>query len=98
MMAPNAVVIRGFQREAGFNNGAQPPPPDSDVEDGSPAQSGSLERFSQRLRRIANRSLSRDALGTDRASRNEVGEIRRVRNSFLQFLEHDDSDAIILAY
>jgi len=47
-MAPNAVVIRGFQREAGFNNVAQPPPHDSDVEDGSPAQSGSLERFSQR--------------------------------------------------
>jgi SpoVK/Ycf46/Vps4 family AAA+-type ATPase len=38
-----------------------------------------------------------DALGTDRASRNEVGEIRRVLNSFLQFLEHDDSDSAIVA-
>jgi SpoVK/Ycf46/Vps4 family AAA+-type ATPase len=38
-----------------------------------------------------------DALGTDRASRNEVGEIRRVLNSFLQFIEHDDSDSIIVA-
>jgi SpoVK/Ycf46/Vps4 family AAA+-type ATPase len=38
-----------------------------------------------------------DALGTDRASRNEVGEIRRVLNSFLQFLEHDDSDSVIVA-
>lgn len=38
-----------------------------------------------------------DAIGTDRASRNEVGEIRRVLNSFLQFIEHDDSDSIIVA-
>jgi SpoVK/Ycf46/Vps4 family AAA+-type ATPase len=38
-----------------------------------------------------------DALGTDRASRNEVGEIRRVLNSFLQFIEHDDSDSVIVA-
>jgi ATP-dependent 26S proteasome regulatory subunit len=38
-----------------------------------------------------------DALGTDRASKNEVGEIRRVLNSFLQFLEHDDSDSIVIA-
>ena len=38
-----------------------------------------------------------DALGTDRASRNEVGEIRRVLNSFLQFLEHENSDSIIVA-
>ena len=38
-----------------------------------------------------------DALGTDRASRNEVGEIRRVLNSFLQFLEHDESDSVIVA-
>ena len=38
-----------------------------------------------------------DALGTDRASRNEVGEIRRVLNSFLQFLEHDDSDSLVVA-
>lgn len=38
-----------------------------------------------------------DALGADRASKNEVGEIRRVLNSFLQFLEHDDSDGIVIA-
>jgi SpoVK/Ycf46/Vps4 family AAA+-type ATPase len=38
-----------------------------------------------------------DALGTDRASRNEVGEIRRVLNSFLQFIEHDESDSVIVA-
>jgi SpoVK/Ycf46/Vps4 family AAA+-type ATPase len=38
-----------------------------------------------------------DALGTDRSSRNEVGEIRRVLNSFLQFLEHDDSDSVVVA-
>ena len=38
-----------------------------------------------------------DALGTDRASRNEVGEIRRVLNSFLQFIEHDDSESLIVA-
>jgi SpoVK/Ycf46/Vps4 family AAA+-type ATPase len=38
-----------------------------------------------------------DALGADRASKNEVGEIRRVLNSFLQFLEHDDSDSVVIA-
>jgi SpoVK/Ycf46/Vps4 family AAA+-type ATPase len=38
-----------------------------------------------------------DALGGERAARNEVGEIRRVLNSFLQFLELDDSDSIIIA-
>src|SRR5262245_14802520 len=38
-----------------------------------------------------------DALGGSRAARNEVGEIRRVLNSFLQFLEQDDSDSIIVA-
>jgi SpoVK/Ycf46/Vps4 family AAA+-type ATPase len=38
-----------------------------------------------------------DALGGQRASKNEVGEIRRVLNSFLQFLEQDDSDSIIVA-
>jgi SpoVK/Ycf46/Vps4 family AAA+-type ATPase len=37
------------------------------------------------------------ALGGERATRNEVGEIRRVLNSFLQFLEQDDSDSIIVA-
>jgi SpoVK/Ycf46/Vps4 family AAA+-type ATPase len=38
-----------------------------------------------------------DALGSERASRNEVGEIRRVLNSFLQFLEFDESTSIIVA-
>jgi SpoVK/Ycf46/Vps4 family AAA+-type ATPase len=38
-----------------------------------------------------------DALGTDRATRNEVGEIRRVLNSFLQFIETDESDSVIVA-
>jgi len=38
-----------------------------------------------------------DAIGGDRARPNDVGEIRRVLNSFLQFLEADDSDSLILA-
>ena len=38
-----------------------------------------------------------DALGSERAARNEVGEIRRVLNSFLQFLDQDESDSIIVA-
>lgn len=38
-----------------------------------------------------------DALGGERAARNEVGEIRRILNSFLQFLEQDDSDSVIVA-
>ena len=38
-----------------------------------------------------------DALGGDRGARNDVGEIRRVLNSFLQFLEQDESDSLILA-
>jgi SpoVK/Ycf46/Vps4 family AAA+-type ATPase len=38
-----------------------------------------------------------DAIGGDRAARNDVGEIRRVLNSFLQFLEHDDSDSVVIA-
>jgi SpoVK/Ycf46/Vps4 family AAA+-type ATPase len=38
-----------------------------------------------------------DALGGERAARNEVGEIRRVLNSFLQFLELDESDSLIVA-
>ncbi len=37
-----------------------------------------------------------DALGGERGSGNDVGEIRRVLNSFLQFLEQDDSDSIVL--
>jgi SpoVK/Ycf46/Vps4 family AAA+-type ATPase len=38
-----------------------------------------------------------DALGSDRASKNDVGEIRRVLNSFLQFLEQDTSESLVLA-
>ncbi len=38
-----------------------------------------------------------DALGGDRTARNEVGEIRRVLNSFLQFLEQDESESVIVA-
>lgn len=37
-----------------------------------------------------------DALGGERASRNDVGEIRRVLNSFLQFLEHDESCSLVI--
>ncbi len=38
-----------------------------------------------------------DAIGAERSARNDVGEIRRVLNSFLQFLERDDSESIIIA-
>lgn len=38
-----------------------------------------------------------DALAGERASSNDVGEIRRVLNSFLQFLELDTSDSLIVA-
>lgn len=38
-----------------------------------------------------------DALAGDRAAPNDVGEIRRVLNSFLQFLEEDGSDSILVA-
>lgn len=37
-----------------------------------------------------------DSLGGHRGSTNDVGEIRRVLNSFLQFLEMDDSDSLII--
>lgn len=37
-----------------------------------------------------------DALGGDRGAKNDLGEIRRVLNSFLQFLEHDDSDSLVI--
>ncbi len=37
-----------------------------------------------------------DALGGERAAKNDVGEIRRVLNSFLQFLEQDESEGLIL--
>jgi SpoVK/Ycf46/Vps4 family AAA+-type ATPase len=38
-----------------------------------------------------------DALGARRVQTNDVGEIRRVLNSFLQLLEKDDSESIIIA-
>lgn len=38
-----------------------------------------------------------DAIGGDRSLGNDVGEIRRVLNSFLQFMEQDNSESIILA-
>ena len=38
-----------------------------------------------------------DAIGSTRSARNDVGEIRRVLNSFLQFLERDDSDSLVVA-
>jgi len=38
-----------------------------------------------------------DAIGYKRSSDNDVGEMRRVINSFLQFLENDKSQSIILA-
>ncbi len=38
-----------------------------------------------------------DAIGTQRAGPNDVGEIRRVLNSFLQFLENDDGPSLIVA-
>src|SRR5208283_3998062 len=38
-----------------------------------------------------------DAIGGHRHLLNDVGEIRRVLNSFLQFLEQDDSESIIVA-
>lgn len=37
-----------------------------------------------------------DALGRDRSASDEVGEIRRVLNSFLQFLEQDTTDSIVV--
>ncbi len=38
-----------------------------------------------------------DAIGCDRGASNDVGEARRILNSYLQFLEQDDSDSLILA-
>lgn len=38
-----------------------------------------------------------DAIGAERAKDNDVGEMRRVLNSFLQFIERDDSDSLIIA-
>lgn len=38
-----------------------------------------------------------DAIGADRSLDNEVGEMRRILNSFLQFIEQDLSESIIIA-
>lgn len=38
-----------------------------------------------------------DAIGADRGLDNEVGETRRILNSFLQFIEQDESESIIVA-
>src|SRR5260370_39358702 len=38
-----------------------------------------------------------DALGARRSQSNDVGEIRRVLNSFLQLLEKDSSHSIVIA-
>lgn len=38
-----------------------------------------------------------DAIGGQRSGQNDVGEIRRVLNSFLQFLEKDDGPSLIVA-
>lgn len=37
-----------------------------------------------------------DALGTQRAMSNDVGEARRILNSFLQMIEQDDSNSVIV--
>ncbi len=38
-----------------------------------------------------------DAIGADRNYDNEVGEMRRILNSFLQFIESDSSNSLIIA-
>lgn len=38
-----------------------------------------------------------DAIGSQRGLSNDVGEIRRVLNSFLQMIEHDQSNSLIVA-
>jgi len=38
-----------------------------------------------------------DAIGSERSLDNDVGEIRRVLNSFLQFIEKDNSSGLIIA-
>jgi SpoVK/Ycf46/Vps4 family AAA+-type ATPase len=38
-----------------------------------------------------------DAIGAERGRDNEVGEMRRVLNAFLQFIERDNSDSFIVA-
>ncbi len=38
-----------------------------------------------------------DAIGGERSRENDVGEMRRVLNAFLQFIERDSSDSLIVA-
>lgn len=38
-----------------------------------------------------------DAIGGERSRDNDVGEMRRVLNSFLQFIDREDSDSLIIA-
>lgn len=38
-----------------------------------------------------------DAIGAQRGRDHEVGEMRRVLNSFLQFIEEDESDSLVIA-
>jgi SpoVK/Ycf46/Vps4 family AAA+-type ATPase len=38
-----------------------------------------------------------DAIGSQRQSANDVGEIRRILNSFLMFLENNQGDSLIIA-
>jgi len=38
-----------------------------------------------------------DSIGSDRGYDNDVGEIRRVLNSFLMFIEQDESNSLIIA-
>ncbi len=38
-----------------------------------------------------------DAIGSERSFDNDIGEIRRILNSFLQFIENDNSESIIIA-
>ena len=61
---------------------------------------------SVRLRQIFDSTMSStgvyffdefDAIGADRSLDNEVGEARRILNSFLQLIEQDDSESIIVA-
>lgn len=65
-----------------------------------------LGETSTRLRQIfetvaANRAVylfdEFDAIGADRSRDNEVGEMRRILNSFLQFIEADTSESVIIA-
>lgn len=65
-----------------------------------------LGETSTRLRQIfetvaANRAVylfdEFDAIGADRSRDNEVGEMRRILSSFLQFIEADASESVIIA-